>query len=807
MATTPTNLPVPSESPRDLKFNAGKIDEFVTSKNHAYVDRFGDRHRTITGINYDANQAILGYGYITKKSFEIGATVDNINTALQWESNGEFYWWDGALPKVVPAGSTPNSTGGIGEGKWVSVGDASLRTELSRGQYREDATSCFYVPGFVVDQTTDNRNAAYAFQGVIYIPEDVTVRCNFLPEDDVRKFIGEGKILTRDPWGFDHEFDVSKSCKGSLFTVRGVIHQCMEKKGAQQVSIGVIGDSITDGAWGKQTWTINPNSGGTERNLSSTNYNHSDNGGSHSWFAHFVYTLNMTISRWTSNPAFKGYNCAKSGAKLTDGWGYRNFDYGFFQNAAYGNTAPDTLLISMGWNDVDGVNFESYLDNFDALIRKSWGYGCSVGLVTCNMNDSSRSGLEGAIKRTLASKYPGVEYFDLGTYLRKRGSSDLRNLKNYYVKSDGTFDYTHPQPLGQADMGNAMLWEVCKDTFIPSVKPGEMVSWANADKFWDCVGASSGTHYQFTWENAAGTPALNKMSKVAQATVSSENVTLSTFIFCEEDDMSLFLLEPYTRDSDFTAAGRNHIINVRSPAGKDMAEAEPENLRRLHNSQRLASGVLGEKKTLTTYIGRLRYGINYISVRYDGSPNLVYVPALITGKMNQTKVSINNLRLAKQAGFSGTLIERVNALDGITSNLFDGSQYASLPNWFSAGQNLAGSLLINEPLSDQTGMILFYDPDEKNGYAIQRNGAVLRVGEMVSGVVSTWTNTTVDATKVFQVYFYQTVSPINGASMNIVGTNTYSAFYKKPGGVLGVMNASSSSATFNVTYNAYDMGS
>lgn len=32
MATTPTNLPVPSESPRDLKFNAGKIDEFVTSK-------------------------------------------------------------------------------------------------------------------------------------------------------------------------------------------------------------------------------------------------------------------------------------------------------------------------------------------------------------------------------------------------------------------------------------------------------------------------------------------------------------------------------------------------------------------------------------------------------------------------------------------------------------------------------------------------------------------------------------------------------------------------------------------------------
>ena len=104
MATQPTNLPVPSESYRDLKYNSGKIDEFVTSENHVYVDRFGNKHRTIAGINNDANQAILNYGYITKKSFEIGATLDTPNTVLQWESNGEFYRWDGdwSQPKVVP---------------------------------------------------------------------------------------------------------------------------------------------------------------------------------------------------------------------------------------------------------------------------------------------------------------------------------------------------------------------------------------------------------------------------------------------------------------------------------------------------------------------------------------------------------------------------------------------------------------------------------------------------------------------------------------------------------------------------------
>lgn len=131
MTTTPTNLPVPSESPFDTKFNAGKIDEFVTSENHVYVDRFGDEHRTIAGINYDANQAILNYGYITKDSFEDGSTISLANECLRWKSNGEYYRWDGTFPKVVPPGSTPDTTGGIGEGKWVSVGDASLRSNLA----------------------------------------------------------------------------------------------------------------------------------------------------------------------------------------------------------------------------------------------------------------------------------------------------------------------------------------------------------------------------------------------------------------------------------------------------------------------------------------------------------------------------------------------------------------------------------------------------------------------------------------------------------------------------------------------------
>lgn len=136
MSTQPTQDPVPSELPRDLKFNAGKIDEFVTSMGWTYTDRFGNKHYTIEGINYLAQQVMNAFGYVTLTgvSFTTGATVSNPNEVLFNEPNNEYYKWTGSFsggPKVVPANSTPESTGGIGAGKWLSVGDSTLRAELA----------------------------------------------------------------------------------------------------------------------------------------------------------------------------------------------------------------------------------------------------------------------------------------------------------------------------------------------------------------------------------------------------------------------------------------------------------------------------------------------------------------------------------------------------------------------------------------------------------------------------------------------------------------------------------------------------
>lgn len=130
MATTPTQDAVPSESPRDLKFNAGKIDEFVTSLAHKYADRFGGEHYTIEGLRQLAQQAIADFGWVPFGTFQEGATLTLPNHILKDEADGEYYRWDGTFPKVVPTGSTPESAGGVGIGAWVSVGDASLRSQL-----------------------------------------------------------------------------------------------------------------------------------------------------------------------------------------------------------------------------------------------------------------------------------------------------------------------------------------------------------------------------------------------------------------------------------------------------------------------------------------------------------------------------------------------------------------------------------------------------------------------------------------------------------------------------------------------------
>ncbi len=58
-----------------------------------------------------------------RTDFFFGRTITDRDEALLWSADrggdGNFYLWDGALPKAVPAGSTPATSGGVAAGAWV----------------------------------------------------------------------------------------------------------------------------------------------------------------------------------------------------------------------------------------------------------------------------------------------------------------------------------------------------------------------------------------------------------------------------------------------------------------------------------------------------------------------------------------------------------------------------------------------------------------------------------------------------------------------------------------------------------------
>jgi hypothetical protein len=151
MATTPTNKPIPSEDPRDLKFNAGKIDEEVNGSADYYTDRFGMQRLTNTGRNNQFQEAqdqresdfvasqvdkearfqqfLLSSGYQFLGDYENGPyTIAARNQIIRYQNE---FW------RLNASTNPPYTTTGVNSTSWatdvthlVSVGDANLRQEL-----------------------------------------------------------------------------------------------------------------------------------------------------------------------------------------------------------------------------------------------------------------------------------------------------------------------------------------------------------------------------------------------------------------------------------------------------------------------------------------------------------------------------------------------------------------------------------------------------------------------------------------------------------------------------------------------------
>lgn len=109
-------------------------------------------------------------------SFETGGTLSTISDVLIYEAEGKAYFWGGALPKAVPAGSTPLSSGGIGPSAWADVSQ-NVSHALNRAQLISWASSQSVINGAVIEgdglkyRKVDGSTAIPDFLG--YEPEGV----------------------------------------------------------------------------------------------------------------------------------------------------------------------------------------------------------------------------------------------------------------------------------------------------------------------------------------------------------------------------------------------------------------------------------------------------------------------------------------------------------------------------------------------------------------------------------------------------------------------------------------------------------
>lgn len=89
---------------------------------------------TLNAATYETQKRLAAEaGLNMVGSFLLGASVTTTDDVVFYETDGKYYGWGGTLPKVVPAGSTPATSGGVGALLWVDRTDLMLRSDLESG--------------------------------------------------------------------------------------------------------------------------------------------------------------------------------------------------------------------------------------------------------------------------------------------------------------------------------------------------------------------------------------------------------------------------------------------------------------------------------------------------------------------------------------------------------------------------------------------------------------------------------------------------------------------------------------------------
>ena len=91
----------------------------------------GQVQKTLPAVLRDAGFRVASFTFVTGGTLNVGDSDMAVLWPISGGGDGQYYIWKGAYPKVIPAGSTPATTGGISASGWLPLGDITLRSELA----------------------------------------------------------------------------------------------------------------------------------------------------------------------------------------------------------------------------------------------------------------------------------------------------------------------------------------------------------------------------------------------------------------------------------------------------------------------------------------------------------------------------------------------------------------------------------------------------------------------------------------------------------------------------------------------------
>ncbi|QEG07371.1 tail spike protein [Salmonella phage Shelanagig] len=153
----------------------------------------GQTQKTLPAVLRDVGFSPASFNFTTGGT--LGA--DDADKAVLWPiedgGDGNYYVWRGSLPKVIPAASTPLTTGGISDSAWVAFGDITFRAEADKKfKYSvklSDFTTLQQLADAAVDSVLIDRD--YTFTN----GETVNFGGKTLTIDCKAKFIGDGALI------------------------------------------------------------------------------------------------------------------------------------------------------------------------------------------------------------------------------------------------------------------------------------------------------------------------------------------------------------------------------------------------------------------------------------------------------------------------------------------------------------------------------------------------------------------------------------------------------------------------------------